>query len=70
GNFGYLNTYVDVTVETNTTLPQSGFKIIATIGSSKNNAGFSSEDAWVCVLAQLAERTGLGRTDNNTLPKR
>lgn len=54
GNFGYLNTYVDIAREIDTTLRQNGFKLLATIGNSKKTAGYGPEDAWVCILAQLS----------------
>lgn len=54
GNFGYLNTYVDVAAEIETTLRRNGFRAVTTIGNSRKDAGYGVEDAWVYVVAQLA----------------
>jgi len=51
--FGYLNVYVDIPQEVETTLRRGGFNVVATIGNTRQTPGFGSEDNWVYIVAQL-----------------
>ena len=50
--FGYLNGYVDVDREIKEVLPRNGFRVITTIGNTKQSAGYGPEDSWVYIVAQ------------------
>jgi SAM-dependent methyltransferase len=52
GDFGYINTYVDVDKEIETTLRPYGFKVLTVIGNTKQSAGYGLNDSWVYILAQ------------------
>jgi SAM-dependent methyltransferase len=61
GSFAYVNdngegytlltTYVDVAGEI-TTIERHGFKVLATIGNTKQTSGYDEDDSWVYVVAK------------------
>jgi SAM-dependent methyltransferase len=52
GDFGYLNTYVDINKELDSIVRRNGFKVIATIGDTKMTGGYGPDDSWVYIVVQ------------------
>ena len=51
-DFRFLYTYVDIPAEIET-LQRNRFEVLATIGNTKQKAGYGPEDSWVYFLARL-----------------